>query len=280
MLADPADYRPCSTSCGADGALATAPAGGWRARPSPPPPPTTPPSPPGSPTTQEPRRGGRRVRPPHLRREPLALRYGENPHQRAALYRYRRHRCGRRRAVVGDDDPARRPGAQLPQPLRRRRRLAARPRPGRPVRPARGGHHQARQPVRGGRRRHAGRRLPAGVRVRRALGVRRHRGPEPTGRRGHGRADGGRGAGRRRHRSRLRARHGRGAGGQAEEHPHPRGRAARARPWHLRPITGGLLVQDPHRFVADRSDWRVVTQRSRPRPRWTTPSWPGGCAAG
>ncbi|HEY6415945.1 MAG TPA: bifunctional phosphoribosylaminoimidazolecarboxamide formyltransferase/IMP cyclohydrolase, partial [Acidimicrobiales bacterium] len=31
--------------------------------------------------------------------------------------------------------------------------------------------------------------------------------------------------------------------------------------WHLRPITGGLLLQDPHRFVAERGDWRVVTQR-------------------
>jgi phosphoribosylaminoimidazolecarboxamide formyltransferase/IMP cyclohydrolase len=31
--------------------------------------------------------------------------------------------------------------------------------------------------------------------------------------------------------------------------------------WHLRPITGGLLLQDPHGFVAERSDWRVVTER-------------------
>ena len=31
--------------------------------------------------------------------------------------------------------------------------------------------------------------------------------------------------------------------------------------WHLRPITGGLLVQDPHGFVAGRDDWRVVTRR-------------------
>jgi phosphoribosylaminoimidazolecarboxamide formyltransferase / IMP cyclohydrolase len=31
--------------------------------------------------------------------------------------------------------------------------------------------------------------------------------------------------------------------------------------WHLRPVSGGLLVQDPHGFVADRADWRVVTQR-------------------
>jgi phosphoribosylaminoimidazolecarboxamide formyltransferase/IMP cyclohydrolase len=30
---------------------------------------------------------------------------------------------------------------------------------------------------------------------------------------------------------------------------------------HTRPITGGLLVQDPHHFAAARSTWRVVTQR-------------------
>ena len=32
-------------------------------------------------------------------------------------------------------------------------------------------------------------------------------------------------------------------------------------PVHLRPITGGLLVQEPHHFAAGRSEWRVVTQR-------------------
>jgi phosphoribosylaminoimidazolecarboxamide formyltransferase/IMP cyclohydrolase len=31
--------------------------------------------------------------------------------------------------------------------------------------------------------------------------------------------------------------------------------------WHLRPISGGLLLQDQHGFVADRADWRVVTER-------------------
>ena len=31
--------------------------------------------------------------------------------------------------------------------------------------------------------------------------------------------------------------------------------------WHLRPITGGLLLQDPHRFITGRADWRVVTER-------------------
>jgi phosphoribosylaminoimidazolecarboxamide formyltransferase/IMP cyclohydrolase len=30
---------------------------------------------------------------------------------------------------------------------------------------------------------------------------------------------------------------------------------------HLRPVTGGLLVQDPHHFASDRHDWRVVTVR-------------------
>jgi phosphoribosylaminoimidazolecarboxamide formyltransferase / IMP cyclohydrolase len=36
--------------------------------------------------------------------------------------------------------------------------------------------------------------------------------------------------------------------------------------WHLRPITGGLLVQEPHAFVATRDDWRVVTQRQPTGP--------------
>jgi len=30
---------------------------------------------------------------------------------------------------------------------------------------------------------------------------------------------------------------------------------------HLRPISGGWLVQEPHRLVADPSDWKVVTKR-------------------
>jgi phosphoribosylaminoimidazolecarboxamide formyltransferase/IMP cyclohydrolase len=30
---------------------------------------------------------------------------------------------------------------------------------------------------------------------------------------------------------------------------------------HLRPITGGMLVQEPHHFAAPRSSWRVVTER-------------------
>jgi phosphoribosylaminoimidazolecarboxamide formyltransferase/IMP cyclohydrolase len=38
---------------------------------------------------------------------------------------------------------------------------------------------------------------------------------------------------------------------------------------HLRPISGGLLVQDPHRFVADRSAWRVVTRRRPSEAEWS-----------
>ncbi len=32
-------------------------------------------------------------------------------------------------------------------------------------------------------------------------------------------------------------------------------------PLHVRPVTGGYLVQEPHRFVTPASEWRVVTRR-------------------
>jgi phosphoribosylaminoimidazolecarboxamide formyltransferase/IMP cyclohydrolase len=37
---------------------------------------------------------------------------------------------------------------------------------------------------------------------------------------------------------------------------------------HVRPITGGLLVQEPHRFAAGRSDWRIVTRRRPTDAEW------------
>ncbi|HZQ84861.1 MAG TPA: bifunctional phosphoribosylaminoimidazolecarboxamide formyltransferase/IMP cyclohydrolase [Acidimicrobiales bacterium] len=37
---------------------------------------------------------------------------------------------------------------------------------------------------------------------------------------------------------------------------------------HLRQISGGFLVQEPHRFVADRGDWRVVTKRQPTEDEW------------
>jgi phosphoribosylaminoimidazolecarboxamide formyltransferase/IMP cyclohydrolase len=39
--------------------------------------------------------------------------------------------------------------------------------------------------------------------------------------------------------------------------------------WHLRQISGGLLVQDRHRFVTQRPDWRVVTRRHPTEAEWT-----------
>jgi phosphoribosylaminoimidazolecarboxamide formyltransferase/IMP cyclohydrolase len=37
---------------------------------------------------------------------------------------------------------------------------------------------------------------------------------------------------------------------------------------HIRPITGGLLVQEPHGYAAGRGDWRVVTQRVPTDSEW------------
>jgi phosphoribosylaminoimidazolecarboxamide formyltransferase/IMP cyclohydrolase len=37
---------------------------------------------------------------------------------------------------------------------------------------------------------------------------------------------------------------------------------------HLRPVTGGLLVQEPHRFAAGRDEWRVVTRRQPTDAEW------------
>jgi len=37
---------------------------------------------------------------------------------------------------------------------------------------------------------------------------------------------------------------------------------------HLRPISGGWLVQEPYRFVARRQDWRVVTKRRPTAAEW------------
>jgi phosphoribosylaminoimidazolecarboxamide formyltransferase/IMP cyclohydrolase len=38
--------------------------------------------------------------------------------------------------------------------------------------------------------------------------------------------------------------------------------------WHRRPVSGGLLVQDQHGFVAGRDDWRVVTERQPTDGEW------------
>ena len=131
-----------------------------------------------------------------------------------------------------------------------------------------GRHHQARQPVRRGGGRHAGRRLPARLRVRRALGLRRHRGPEPPGRRRHGRADG------RRPQADLVIAPGYADGAiEALRKKRKNTRVLSAPPptiekLQLRQINGGFLVQDAHHFAADRADWRVVTTRQPTEAEW------------
>ena len=123
--------------------------------------------------------------------------------------------------------------------------------------------HQARQPVRRRGRRRPRRRVPARARVRRALGVRRHRRAQPADRRRHRRAHGRGPAGRRRDRARLRAGRDRRADREAQEHAPARSAAPpEAAGLDFRQITGGFLVQDAHHFAATRDDWRVVTKRA------------------
>ena len=102
-----------------------------------------------------------------LERTEETLRYGENPHQQAA--RYRR---ARRHELVGRRAAARRARALVPQLLRHRRGVAAR---ARSRERSRVRDHQAREPVRSRARDRTRRRVPTRARVRRTVGVRRHR---------------------------------------------------------------------------------------------------------
>ena len=154
------------------------------------------------------------------------LRYGENPHQRAAFYR-----SGERRARRCDCRAAPGQGAVLQQPQRYRRRLRA----GGRVRSqglAGGGHHQARQPLRRGARRDPGRGLPQGAALRPCQRLRRHHRPQRHHRRGDAQGDH-----RHLHRGRHRARrYARGEGDlRREEEPAPPHRRRPARPARPRP---------------------------------------------
>ena len=146
------------------------------------------------------------------------LRYGENPHQSAALYH-----DGFGPAGLAQAAPAARQGDVLQQ-LRRRRRG---PPGGVRLRRARGGDHQARQPVRHRGRGRRGRGAPQGPRVRPGLRVRRRDRGQPAGVGGDGPA-GRRGVHRGRGRAGVRGRRGRDPPGQ-EERPPPRVRAAAPR---------------------------------------------------
>ena len=123
-----------------------------RSRPSPTRRATTPRSRAGSPSARTTSRRSTRCR----SRRSSTFRYGENPHQRAALLR----RGRRAHAPALDGVEAPRQGAVVQQPARPR--LGAPPR--RRVRAAGRRDHQAQQPVRRGRRRAPGRRLRAGAR--------------------------------------------------------------------------------------------------------------------
>ena len=198
------------------------------------------------------------------------LRYGENPHQGAALYRGVRPGPGARRAAA-------RQGDVLQQLRRHRRRLAGRARPRRPLR----GDHQARQPVRDRRRRRHRLRAPQGARLRPGLGVRRGHRRQPRGRPDDGRA-GRRGVHRGRRRAVLHRRRGRRADRQ-EEHP------AAAAAAHAG--SGRRDAADQRRAAAagrrTGSTPRATTRppgRWPPASRWTPPAsttWssPGGPSA-
>ena len=193
------------------------------------------------------------------------LRYGENPHQHAARYR----RVGRR--VVGPRRAARRQGAELPQPVRRRGGVA----PGPPLRRAGVRHRQARQPVRGRRRRRHRHRVRAGQRVRPGQRLRRHRRRQPAAVGGAGRRPGA-GVHRGRRGPRLRGGRPRHADGEAE----PAG-AHRRRPRRRSRSTSGRSTaacscRQPDPVATDPAAWWVVTDAradaravGRPRFAWT-----------
>ena len=134
--------------------------------------------------------GGEAVLPPtiHLALERAGeLRYGENPHQDGARYR----RIGGATGVLGRCRPARRQGALLSQPLRRRGRMAPRPRTRRRRRGRdRGrGHREARKSLRRSGRRGSARRLRGGIRGGPDLRVRGNRRALRTRRRHDRRSD-------------------------------------------------------------------------------------------
>ena len=109
----------------------------------------------------------------HIRATKLRdLRYGENPHQAAALYADRNWGFGSRARPAGE-------GAVVHQPAGSRRRRAAGPR----VRRARRRGDQAHQPMRRGNGREPARRVCHGARGGPAVGVRGHRRVEPAARR-------------------------------------------------------------------------------------------------
>ncbi len=209
-------------------------------------------------------------------REPVTLRYGENPHQRAALYRtvgadpwwaHVTQHSGMALSYLNlyDADAAWLLAHDLAQATGQVAcAIIKHANPcGAAVAPTLAEAYQA------------------GVRLRPALGLRRHRGHLVPHRSGHRGADGRGGPGRRRHRPGVRRRRRRRPPGQAQEHPTPRGPRADARPaprpsrHRWLPGAGAPRVRRPARELAGRH--RAATQPSR---SWPTPRSPSGCAGG
>ena len=211
-----------------------------------------------------------------LERTDEALRYGENPHQHGARYRAGRH----------DELVGRRRAAQRHRAVATSTSTTPTPRGSSPTTSATGRRCaiiKHANPCGAAVADDLADRVPAGVRVRRALGVRRDRGAEPPGRRRDRRAHGRRPAGRRRDRARLRRRaRSRRCIAQAQEHPPPRGAgAARAadRSTSARSAAASWC-RTPHHFAADprRLAGRHQGGADR-RPSGATPSWRGASAA-
>ena len=174
-----------------------------------------------------------------LERTDETLRYGENPHQHGARYR-----VGGTTSWWDDVRAAQRPRALVPQPLRRRRRVAARARPRRPARPRR--HHQARQPVR-----RRGRRRPRRPRTSArssATSARRSAASSRSTARSTPRPSSAMVAGPQADvviAPGYEPRHDRRAHREAQEHPAARGAGRPSAPaLDFRQISGGFLVQD------------------------------------
>ena len=252
--------RRCSRSCAPTTApSATRRAARSRSRRSRAPPRTTP----RSSQWLQARRAASRARRARARphRRDAALRREPAP-ARGALPPARHHELVGRRAA------ARRPRALVPQLLRRRRRVEARARPRRRARRAR----SSSTPTRAAScvDDDLADRVPARARVRRALGVRRHRRAQPAGRRRDGRAHGRRPAGRRRDRARLRSRaRSRRCRSGARTRASSRRRRPSAETLDVRQISGGFLVQD----AAPLRGRRATTGASSPRSRPTDEQW-------
>ena len=201
------------------------------------------------------------------------LRYGENPHQRAAFYRAP--------GAAPDASPARAFAAGQGTVVQQHRRCRHRDRMRAPVRAPGLRDRQARQSLRRGDRRVPARGLRARVPHRSDLGLRRHHRLQPAARCGYGAADPGAAVRRSDGGARAAAGGARGAGRQAQY-----ARAARPascsrrcqRSANCAASIGGVLVQDRDTGRVDIGGLRCVTTRQPTAAERRDLPLPGACA--